>query len=101
MTNGAQPDERKAAPSSLGPRELLESLIFVAGEPVPRAELARALALAEADVTRLIDDLALDYSGRGIRLERHGDRVQFVSAPESAPVVERFLRLETASARLS
>ena len=83
------------------PKMLLESLIFVSGEPIARMELARALALGEADVARLIEELAADYAGRGIRLERHGDRVQFVSAPESAAAVERFLRLEATSARLS
>ncbi len=84
-----------------GPKELLESLIFVSGEPVSRADLARALALAETDVARLVEELAADYQGRGIRLERHGDRVQFVSAPETAAAVERFLHLEAGPARLS
>ncbi len=83
------------------PKALLESLIFVSGEPVACAELARAVALDEADVARLIEELAAEYQGRGIRLERHGDRFQFVSAPESAPAVERFLRLEADSTRLS
>ena len=86
---------------SANPKVLLESLIFVADEPVAHAELARALSLGEADVAGLIEELANDYIGRGIRLERHDDRVQFVTAPESAAVVQRFLRLEAGSSRLS
>lgn len=93
MTNGNEP--------AFSPKYLLESLVFISGEPVAIAELARALALAESDVERLIEELAADYAGRGIRLERHAGRVQFVSAPESAAAVQRFLRLETSSARLS
>ncbi len=85
----------------VGPKELLESLIFVSGEPVSHTELARALLLAEGEVERLIEELAADYAPRGIRLERHADRVQFVSAPECAPAVERLLRLEAGSPRLS
>ncbi len=83
------------------PKMLLESLIFISGEPVSRADLARGLALAEHDVAALLQELASDYAGRGIRLERHADQVQFVSAPESAPAVERFLRLDAGSSRLS
>ena len=100
MNSQAEYDKRDDR-VELGPKELLESLIFVSAEPVARADLARALALSEADLARLVEELAADYQGRGIRLERHGEKVQFVSAPEAAPAVERFLRLEAASARLS
>ena len=82
-------------------KALLESLIFVSGEPAARSELARALGLTEAETAALIDELAADYAERGIRLERHGDRVQFVSAPEAAEVVQRFLHLEAGAPRLS
>jgi segregation and condensation protein B len=37
---------------------------------------------------------------RGIRLQRRGQKVQLVSAPEATPYIERFLGLST-SARLS
>src|SRR4051794_33657948 len=88
-------------PLALEPKALLESLIFISGEPVPYVELARALAIAESDVLDLIELLAADYTNRGIRIERHAGRVQFVSAPEAATTIERFLHLEASSARLS
>ena len=87
--------------AALDPQALLESLIFVAAEPIAFAELARALALAEPDVARLVEELATDYARRGIRLERHAGRVQFVTAPEAAPAIARLLRLEAATGRLS
>jgi segregation and condensation protein B len=78
-----------------------ESLIFVASEPLSHADLARALAISEHDARHLIDEITADYAGRGIRLQRHGDQVQFVSAPEAAPAIERLLGLDNRSSRLS
>lgn len=43
-----------------------------------------------------MDALAVQLADRGIRLQRHGDQVQLVTAPEAAPAVERFLGLEGA-----
>lgn len=85
----------------LAPKALLECLIFVSGEPVARAELARALLLTEDEVAVLLDELVSDYAERGIRLEQHGNRVLFVSAPEAAAAVQRLFRLEVNSSKLS
>jgi len=82
-------------------KALLESLIFVSGEPAHRADLARALGLSESETADLIEELAVDYEGRGIRIERHDDRAQFVTAPETAEAVQAFLHLEAATSRLS
>ncbi len=82
-------------------KALLESLIFVSGEPAHRADLARVLGLSESETAELIEELAADYEGRGIRLERHDGRVQFVTAPETAEVVQTFLHLEAGASRLS
>lgn len=43
-----------------------------------------------------MDALAVQLADRGIRLQRHGDQVQLVTAPEAAAAVERFLGLEGA-----
>jgi segregation and condensation protein B len=75
--------------------QLVESLLFIAGEPVPVAELARALEIAPDAVEQALDDLAGLCAGRGVRLQRHGDRAQLVSAPEAAAVVERFLGVQS------
>jgi segregation and condensation protein B len=37
--------------------------------------------------------LSEDYAKRGLRLQRKGNRVQLVSAPQAAPYIERFLGL--------
>ncbi len=71
--------------------QLIEAILFVAGEPVTITELARTLDLPPDAVEQALDELAAACIERGIRLQRDADRVQLVSAPEAAAVIERFL----------
>ena len=80
---------------------LIESILFVAAEPVHVRQLARMLALPIDAVEHALDRLREQYRGRGIRLQRHDDLVQLVSAPEAASVIERFLGLNLSAPRLS
>lgn len=80
--------------------QLVESLLFVAGEPVTIGQLARVLELPADSVEAALERLDADCRSRGVRVQRHGDRVQLVSAPESAPVIARFLGVQ-ATSRLS
>lgn len=82
------------------PVQLLESLLFVAAEPVSITQLAHVLELPADAVEAALDQLAADCRQRGVRLQRHADRVQLVSAPEAASVVARFLGVQ-ATTRLS
>jgi segregation and condensation protein B len=79
------------APSAPTTVQLIEALLFVAGEPVTVTELARVLDLSPDAIEQALDDLAAACAGRGVRLQRDADRIQMVSAPEAAAVVERFL----------
>ena len=90
--------EPTAAPLALV--QLLESLLFVAGEPVTVAQLARALEVPADAVELALAELTALYRGRGLRVQRHGETAQLVSAPEAAHVVGRFLGVQ-ASGRLS
>jgi len=69
----------------------VESLLFVADEPVEAAVLASALNAGTAAIEAAIDDLAERCRERGVRVQRAGERVQLISAPELGPYVERFL----------
>ncbi|HMQ30748.1 MAG TPA: SMC-Scp complex subunit ScpB [Chloroflexaceae bacterium] len=80
--------------------QLVESLLFVAGEPVSVAQLARALEAPGDAVEAALERLTADCQARGVRVQRHGDHVQLVSAPEAAQAVGRFLGVQ-ASGRLS
>ncbi|MEZ0395887.1 MAG: SMC-Scp complex subunit ScpB [Anaerolineales bacterium] len=78
----------------------LEALLFVSAEPVSAAQLAEALEVSVAAVEEGLKALEGELQSRGLRLQRHGGRVQLTTAPEMAGLVERFLGLE-ATSRLS
>ncbi|MBI1800031.1 MAG: SMC-Scp complex subunit ScpB [Chloroflexi bacterium] len=78
----------------------LESLLFVAAEPVEVSQLAGALGVSAAEVEGRLAQFEELCRTRGVRLQRKGQRVQLATAPESSPFVEKFLGL-TATTRLS
>ncbi len=75
-------------------KSLVESLLFVAEGPATIAALARALEVDSVQIDQVVAELRKDYAGRGIRVQRSKDRLQLVSAPESAAAIEKFLGLE-------
>jgi segregation and condensation protein B len=87
--------------AEFGPKQLVESLLFVAAEPVPVRDLSRAIGLPLETIEALLEELMREYRTRGIRIMRHNDQVQLVSAPEAATVVERFLGVQSSAPRLS
>lgn len=78
----------------------VESVLFVAEEPVSTHRLAQVLEVTPGSIERALDALASDYDGRGLRLQVVDGAVQLTTAPETACFVERFLGLE-ARLRLS
>lgn len=87
--------------AEFGPKQLVESLLFVAAEAVPVRDLSRAIGLPLETIEALLEELMREYRARGIRMMRHNDQVQLVSAPEAAIVVERFLGVQSSAPRLS
>jgi segregation and condensation protein B len=79
---------------------VVEGLLFVADEPVTVGQLAQTVDATADEVESALTTLGEKYRGRGIRLQRSGNQVQMVSAPETASYIERFLGLELSS-RLS
>jgi len=80
------------SPSKL--KAVIESLLFVADEPLEIGVLARSLGVSPQMVTEALDALSDECRQRGVRLQRTGSVVQMVTAPEVAPYVERFLGLD-------
>lgn len=78
----------------------LEALLFVSSEPVSPLQLATTLELSVSSVEEGLKQLDGELQRRGLRLQRHGGRVQLTTAPELAELVERYLGLESTS-RLS
>jgi segregation and condensation protein B len=79
---------------------VLESVLFVADDPVPLDALARLTGAAREDVAAAVEELAAESQARGVRIQRAGESAQMVSAPEAAPYVEQFLGVDE-SVRLS
>jgi segregation and condensation protein B len=72
----------------------VEAILFVADAPLEIAALGRVLATPKPEIENALDQLAEQCRERGVRLQRTGDLVQLVSAPQTAAYVERFLGLE-------
>jgi len=73
---------------------VLEAVLFVADAPVEIAALARTINAPRNEVAEALEELAEACRERGVRLQRTGELVQLVSAPQTAAYVERFLGLE-------
>lgn len=79
---------------------LVEALLFVADGPTPLTALAGAIGVVPDAVEAALDELAATLGGRGLRLQRMADRVQLVTAPAAASIIEQFLGLQS-TVRLS
>lgn len=73
----------------------IESVLFVSGRPLERAELRKLLNIDDSDLANGLQVLTecLESQGRGIRLQRLGEQVQLVTAPENAHYVAALLGL--------
>ena len=73
----------------------IESLLFVSGRPLERAELHKLLDVDEAKLQGALQILEQDLEDqeRGIRLQLLGEQVQLVTAPENARYVAALLGL--------
>lgn len=70
---------------------IIESLLFVAPEPVELSTLARSLGIRHTVLERALAELGERLKSGGLRLQRSPSAVQLVTAPEWSRYVERFL----------
>jgi segregation and condensation protein B len=103
------PDEAEPAPLPTTSSDgelflggLVESLLFVADEPVEPAKLAEALQCSVEEIETELETLQSLYvqTKRGLRIQRRNGKVQMVTAPAAAQAIENFLNLDL-STRLS
>lgn len=68
---------------------ILESLLFISGEPVPIKKLAKLSGVSEAETKEALAELAKMYEGgRGLRLLHKDDLVELVTHPDNALYVD-------------
>src|SRR5712691_5227072 len=85
------PDEQMAVEIGAA----IESVLFVSGRPLEYAELRKLLDVDDTSLTLGPEILQhdLEHHRRGIRLQRLGEQVQLVTAPEMARYVAALLGL--------
>src|SRR5436305_7683393 len=93
--NGTQARQSPQEQVSTELAAVIESLLFVSGRPLEQAELRKLLDVDDTTLSQSLQALAhtLEQHGRGIRLQRLGEQVQLVTAPENARYVAALLGL--------
>lgn len=76
------------------------ALLFIAEGPVPVEQLAKVMEVGVPQVEEALTQVEAWLAGGGLALQRHGGKLQVVTAADVAPQVERFLGLDLSS-RLS
>ncbi len=72
--------------------QILEAILFVAGEPVAVADLAQALEVSEMEIMHAVEALERECERRGVTVHRYGDHLRMETRPEYATYVERLLQ---------
>ena len=72
----------------------LESLLLVTSKPISIKKLAETLQVKPKEVEVEIESIAQDFNdnGNGIRLLKNNNKVQLVSSPENADLVQNYLK---------
>ena len=75
-------------------KHAIESILFVLGDPVPRADLSRTLGLTELEINGMLTELAEEYrrEERGIQLFLTEESARMTSNPAYAPYVQELLQ---------
>ncbi|MDO8557612.1 MAG: SMC-Scp complex subunit ScpB [bacterium] len=72
---------------------IIESLLFIAGEPVKIKKLARASGASESEARTALEELASVHEDRrGLRVLIKDDEVELVTHPDNAGIVSEYLK---------
>lgn len=76
-------------------KSIIESILFISGEPMKLLKLAKVADATEVEVEEAIAGLNADYvKGRGLLIVRIKDEVQLVTNPENAEFVAELVKSE-------
>lgn len=77
-------------------RQQIESILFLSNKSLSLKKLAELTERSKTEIETVLETLKKEYneSGRGVRIMFNDDHVQMATAPESASVVEKFLKEE-------
>lgn len=79
-------------------KSILESLLFVASEPIKIEKLAKILKIKEEELEKIIDQLRDDYQNteteRGLQIIKEDKKIQLVSKKENSQYIRKLLEKE-------
>lgn len=77
-------------------KSIIESILFVSGEPIKIKKIAAVAKLTSEEVKKGIESLRQDFvsANRGIRIIEKDDEVQMATNPENAEYINVFLKNE-------
>lgn len=79
-------------------KSAIESLLFVSGEPLKIAKIAKICDIPRREIDTAVEALIAEYSGdRGLRIVRKGEILQMTTASENFPFVNRLVSGEMSS----
>jgi segregation and condensation protein B len=81
-------------PNPLSLPAQVEALLYASKEPATINSIATALEATTREVEDAVEQLTEQYQWRGIRVQRQGNKLQLVTAPEVAERLQKFLGLE-------
>ena len=75
---------------------VIESLLFISGEPMNFKKLAKIIAVKESDIKLSAEKLSVEYSklDRGLKIIVKDGRVQMVTSGENSLFVEKYLKAD-------
>jgi len=77
-------------------KSIIESLLFVSGEPAAVSRLAKIIGVSRAEVENAVMISSGEYEsqGRGLRIIQKGGEIQLASDPENASYAEQLVKGE-------
>ena len=88
--NNQKPDARKLF-------DIIEAILFIAGEPVPVEDVADALEMTRVEIIPVVEEMGRRYAEeeRGIQLLYFNDKLQLCTHEMYAPYIQRIFQTET------
>ena len=75
-------------------KSILETVLFVHGEPISEEKLAQLLKVKKEEVRQALEKLSQDYTGRGLELIKKDNEWCLGTNPQNAKFVEDLMKSE-------
>ena len=72
----------------------IESILFISGDALSVKQIKRALGeeIDNDKIKKAVEDLGKEYQDKGLRILSKEERIQMVTAPENAAIIEKLVK---------